>query len=297
MLPAHDEIPLNHFSSPNPDDPLAFEIARIEEKPPKARSAKPNRHTFYELFYLTEGSGLHYIDFKGYPIQPHTFYAVTPGQVHYWGIEQPIKGYVILFLNEFVSLDQLHSDPLRDFDFYHRIDRDPIISLPAEQAPVFQGVINTLMDEYQNKTSFGRAAALQSQFRYLLICLQRYYVVTHKLDSYSSDMILIEQFQQLIDKHFISIRTVQAYADMLGITARYLTMIAKQVTGQSAGTLIRNRLIIEAKRLLAHTNLTAGEICYTLHFADQSYFGRLFKREVGQSPLAFRTSFRKSTKT
>ena len=59
-------MPLNHFRSPYPDDPLPFEIARIEEKPAKARSSKPNRHTFYELFYLTEGSGLHYMDQRGH---------------------------------------------------------------------------------------------------------------------------------------------------------------------------------------------------------------------------------------
>ncbi len=295
MSNKQNKIPLHQFYVPERDTSIPFEISRIEDKPIIARSPEPNRHTFYELFYLTAGSGLHYIDFKGYPIQPYTFYAVTPGQIHYWDIDQPVTGYALIFLDEFLSLNQLNTEPLRDFDFYHRIDRVPIISLVPQQVPSFQAIIDLLLDEFQRQQS-GRAEAIQAQLRYLLICLQRHYETAYETGSSSSEAIMVEQFQRLIDKNFVTLRTVQAYADLMGITSRYLTMVTTQVTGQPAGVLIRNRLAIEAKRLLAYTNLTVGEICRTLHFADQSYFGRFFKRETGQSPLTFRSSFRKNTK-
>ena len=87
-------------------------------------------------------------------------------------------------------------------------------------------------------------------------------------------------------------RSVSAYAKKIGVSAGHLTDTVKEVTGSSPGKIIRQAIILEAKRLLAHTDLTVSQTCYTLSFDDPSYFGRFFKRETGQSPESFRKSIR-----
>jgi AraC-like DNA-binding protein len=65
----------------------------------------------------------------------------------------------------------------------------------------------------------------------------------------------------------------------------------RKVMGVSAGTLLRQRRTLEAKRLLIHTNMTVAEIANALNFVDPSYFGRFFKRETDLTPSGFRQDF------
>jgi AraC family transcriptional activator of pobA len=62
----------------------------------------------------------------------------------------------------------------------------------------------------------------------------------------------------------------------------------KRATGVTAGHLLRQRILTEAKRQLVFTRLTVGEIAYDLAFADPSHFGRFFKKQTGTTPQAFR---------
>ena len=81
---------------------------------------------------------------------------------------------------------------------------------------------------------------------------------------------------------------VQSYADLLGVSAGHLSRSIKDVTGSSASQIIRQELIMEAKRLLVNTDLVVERISDQLAFTDPAYFGRFFKRETGFSPGSYR---------
>jgi AraC-like DNA-binding protein len=95
-------------------------------------------------------------------------------------------------------------------------------------------------------------------------------------------------FQQLIEQHFRELKSPSQYADQLHITANYLNSLCKKRAGKSAGELIRQRILLESKRLLAHTDLSVSEVAFQLQFEDNSYFGRFFRKYTGMSPGAFR---------
>jgi AraC-like DNA-binding protein len=90
---------------------------------------------------------------------------------------------------------------------------------------------------------------------------------------------------------------VSEYAKLLGITANYLNETVKTVTGQTAGELIRDRLLLEAKRWLIHSELSIAQVADQLHFDDPSYFSRFFKKYAHCSPGDFRRQTLKSTRT
>ncbi|MEJ7659349.1 MAG: AraC family ligand binding domain-containing protein [Hymenobacter sp.] len=91
---------------------LAVRLTRMKEV---IKTTRPHGHKrYYELIYLTEGAGWHYIDFQRYPVVPHTYYLICPGQVHHWELSEVPRGYVLMVKEEFlaqhpapVALDEL----------------------------------------------------------------------------------------------------------------------------------------------------------------------------------------------
>jgi AraC-like DNA-binding protein len=99
---------------------------------------------------------------------------------------------------------------------------------------------------------------------------------------------MLNQFRQLIEKHFRLLRLPKEYAELMYITPNYLNALCQDVTGKSAGDLIRDRIILEAKRFLTNANMDISEISYELNFQDNSYFTRFFKKSTGITPEVFR---------
>ncbi|HET7002155.1 MAG TPA: helix-turn-helix domain-containing protein [Puia sp.] len=99
---------------------------------------------------------------------------------------------------------------------------------------------------------------------------------------------LVKTFTQLVQKQFRSLRNVTTYAEQLNITSKYLTEAVKEITGKTAGEIIDDFVLLEARLLLDNPSLSIAEIADELHFSDQSIFGKYFKRHTGLSPKEYR---------
>ncbi len=99
---------------------------------------------------------------------------------------------------------------------------------------------------------------------------------------------IIKSFIELLVQHYRQEHKVEFYASQLNISAHYLTLIVKRITGQSVCDFIFEMLYSEARNLLTYSQLTIQEITTTLHFSDQSAFGKFFKRRAGISPIDYR---------
>jgi AraC family transcriptional activator of pobA len=100
--------------------------------------------------------------------------------------------------------------------------------------------------------------------------------------------VQVEQLRRLIDEHFRKERLISFYAEKLAMTADRLNDHVKRATGVTAGHLIRQRVLTEAKRQLVFTNQPIHEIAYDLAFSDPSHFTRFFRKQTGTTPQAFR---------
>ena len=106
----------------------------------------------------------------------------------------------------------------------------------------------------------------------------------------SRDQYIFKQFLELLVVSYKSYHQVEFYADKLHITTHYLAMIVRRVSGQSVSNLISQLLYTEAKLMLQQPNLLIQQIAEELNFADQSSFGKFFKRFSGYSPKQFRNN-------
>jgi AraC family transcriptional activator of pobA len=103
---------------------------------------------------------------------------------------------------------------------------------------------------------------------------------------------LARQFRLEVEGRFHKETALSAYAAALGVTANHLNDTLRRETGQPAGELIRQRRLLEAKRLLLHSDLSVSEVGYRLGFDDPSYFSRFFRRYARASPADFRAKIR-----
>jgi YesN/AraC family two-component response regulator len=93
---------------------------------------------------------------------------------------------------------------------------------------------------------------------------------------------MIKKFNSLIDNHFNEEFSVNFYADKLNITPNYLNILSQRYLKSPAGDIIKERTILEAKRLLTSTDLSIKEIAYQLGFNDNGYFSKVFKKYTGK---------------
>ncbi len=133
---------------------------------------------------------------------------------------------------------------------------------------------------------------LLSYMKVLLVYLSRLYMEQFNDNDGENDRILLKKYLRRIDESYTSLHEVAAYAEMLNISAGHLSEVIKEQSGKGAIVHIHERLILEAKRLLFHTDSTIKEIAFHLGFEDASYFNRFFKRLTGHTPLNYRTNFR-----
>ncbi|MEA5401646.1 AraC family transcriptional regulator [Arcicella sp. DC2W] len=255
----------------------------------------PHRHDdFYEILFLTQGEGIHTIDFQNYTIKPNTIFFLSPGQIHELNLSEDVKGYIFLFTSSFYHFNK--TDPYKLFElpfFYHLNQETPPIYLEneTEKQVITELFKNAIYENQQNLTDSEEA--IRALLDLILIQCKRIYPLSKIEEKANKGKILVKRFKQLIEEKSQENLSVKDYASLLAITPNYLSETVKSVTGRTSTDLINDRMILEIKRLLTHTDLGISEIAYQLNFSDQSYFSKYFKKLTNQSPLEFRNSLSK----
>jgi len=108
--------------------------------------------------------------------------------------------------------------------------------------------------------------------------------------AHSRKLNYVHDFMRLLQQYYRQERTVAFYAGKLCISAKYLSLLVREVTGHTAAAIIDRYVINEAKNMLRFSGYTIQQVAYKLNFPNQSAFGKYFKHITGQSPTAFRSN-------
>ena len=249
----------------------------------------PHRKDYYFWAFVKEGISRHWIDTKPYQLSNNSFHFSTPHQVHLKEEAKPVKGIIVAFTADFLALEE--NSLLRQL---------PIIQNPNNEHELVLNDADVLFIEdimekvYQENRSGGnwRDSMLMGYMRILFIYLSRLYTQQFSKDGLDSERLLLKKYLAKIEDSYTNLHEVAAYADMLNMSAGHLSDVVKTQSGKPAIAHIHERIILEAKRLLFHTNNSIKEIAFNLGFEDASYFNRFFKRIVEQTPATYRTNIR-----
>lgn len=278
------------FVSP-PGSDLPFKIGSFESMPKSAQSGIPHRHSFYEILFLEGGVGRHIIDFVPHEIGAPCVFFVSPGQVHFWELESSLEGWILLFTDEFLLYPPSDRGFVHELSFFHMLDGAPRILLDPSQCRETSRIVKSIRLDFE-QDHFGKSSMIRALLHILLVTLERLRQQDMPGEVRPDAPPIVRRFKRLVSLNFQVDRTIGTYADRLAISEAHLYDTVKRWSGKTPGSIIRAEVTMEARRLLAHTNLTVAEIGHHLSFKDPSYFSRYFLREAGDSPGRYRERIR-----
>jgi len=124
------------------------------------------------------------------------------------------------------------------------------------------------------------------------LILSAYLATEKRFDKLSRFEMVTKTFRKLLERHYTTAKRPADYARLLNISVPYLNECVKNATGFAVSHHIQQRVVLEAKRLLYHSDYSVKEIAATLGYDDYPYFSRLFNKQTGTTALAFRNKNR-----
>lgn len=242
---------------------------------PVIKPTKPHKHAgYHELIFLSKGSGKHTIDDQTFEVNPFIGFYLKPGQVHCWDFSQIPEGFVVLFKEEVMTI---YTETLNN------LYRMPVkFDLPRQT-----GLFDLLGQFYNDFKSGHDRKTLQAYLN--LILLKTLEMANQDMRVESFIVADFYRFKKLVNEHFMDLRQVNQYADLMNLSVKRLNTICNSAAQTSAIDIIKERMVIEAKNLISHTALTVSEIAFRLNFSDASNFVKFFKSLTALTPMEYRS--------
>ncbi|HEU0222712.1 MAG TPA: helix-turn-helix domain-containing protein [Paracoccaceae bacterium] len=232
-----------------------------------------HRHLrLHQFFWITKGGGRVTIDGIPHRFGPHVLIFVPRLVVHGFLFAPGTAGWV-------VTVPSTLPLPLPEGPQLLKVTG-------AADPPSVTGLFARIAEEHAHARP-ARRALLEALAVSLAVWVLRA-AGGQTLPPDSARRRLMRRFTTLIEEHFREQWQVDSYARALAVTPTHLTRICREIAGRPASALIQDRLLLEARRQLAHTNLRVSAIAQDLGFADPAYFTRLFTQKVGATPTEFR---------
>ena len=289
-------IEINDFEK-NSSDVIILSLEKFLEKN-QDKALKPHRITFYQMAVITEGEGSIWIDSAKYQYSPKSAFTASKGRVMAFEFKEMPKGFVLLFAEEFINrnpgdLEWINS--LNSFDLSVEL---PVIRLSDTEFVELLVFMKKIRLELESGRDFITDEIVFNLLKtFILIAERMNSKKTGAVIKGSVDKSYVFEFKKKLETMYSNSRTVNYYAGQLGITPRKLNQLTYNFCGISAKQLIEDRVLLETKRLLTHTQMTIKEIGHSLGFNDPTNFNKFFKRYIKQTPLEYRELNRKTNKS
>lgn len=251
----------------------------------------PQRPAFHLLILFSSGATTHFLDFERLHCTARTLLHVRPGQVQQFVPGAEAEATVLLFTPEFVLPDRAANHPLVPGSALDHAAPSGAINLDADSYERVYAGFATITDEYnRNDGSTICANILQHQLHVLLLQVARC------SDQHESLLIsgyhrTVRHFLTDLEARFMRTRRVEDYADRLGCSSKALRRACLAVRGVPPKMMIEERVILEAKRLIAYTPWPIESIAESVGFGEATNFVKFFHHHAGMSPSQFRMQF------
>lgn len=248
----------------------------------------PHRHDYYTVVFAAQVRGKHVIDYKSFSFEDRQVYFVSPGQVHQVVTAGKPEGWVITFTRDFMTENNIPERFISNLNLFRQFGDSPPLNLKADDFIQIKDILLQmeaclpLEMKYRNR---ALGAYLQL---FLIYCNNSCSPDLSELDEEHSGICMLRDFKSLVDQNFKNWHKVNTYASEIHISPKHLSQTVKDITGKTAKEFIQDRIILEAKRMLLHTQLNVKEIAYFLGFDEPLHFSSFFKRQCNISPSAFR---------
>lgn len=274
-----------------PAKPRAFFFLGPNSAPSHLPIHLPYRSDYYKIGICLRGRARLQVNLETYELGPGSIVLLSPYVIKQWPVmSADFDALSIFFTRDFVSAGG--GPNLDAFAFFARDARHAFLLSPSQTAPL-TALLQAIGQRYEAPHAY-QTEILRSLIHILLHETAPVYsaqaVAAQGIQTRRQS--IAAEFKKLAGSHYATERSLAFYASRLCITPKHLAETVKEVTGKRASEWLAEAVVLEATVLLQNPALTVGQIADTLHFADQSAFGRFFRNNTGVSPAGYRNRWK-----
>lgn len=234
----------------------------------------PHRDDYYMFGFLMSGTMKIAVDFNEHMLTSGEMVLIAPGQVHKITLlDDGATGFLLALSPDLLTESEIEI-----------ISRYSLVSAPINLDKEVLRDITALFEIIQRRGLVSIAKSIVS------LAVQSIGEVTAgRVGRHTS---IFMRFKTCLDRNIERTKRPSEYADMMNLTEVYLNEAVKATTGLSVSRFIMTQVVLNAKRLLVNTDMTAQQIASRLGYIDYPYFSRLFKKIEGISPAEYRKNLK-----
>jgi len=247
-----------------------------------------HRIDFHVVMLFRGGPVRHMVDFTEYELTAGDLLWIRPGQVHRFSRASKYCGTALIMQPGFLPRATVEATGL------YRYDQPPLLRPDAAQLAALEHSLAQLEREYNDTTTLPlslHTSVLRHSLTAFLLRLAHLAASSAEAARQQTDTTFT-LFRDAVEKGFATNHSVSAYADALGYSRRTLVRAVRAATGETPKGFIDKRVVLEAKRLLAHTDMPIGRIGVAVGFPDAANFSKFFHQHTGTTPVTFRAELR-----
>ncbi len=267
-----------------------FEIVDIGELYLNFRDTLTTTHRtdFYHIIWFQKGSPTHLVDFNPIKIKPNTLLFLNKDIVQRFDNKIKIDGKAILFTDSFFCKTEADTTYLRNNILFNDLFSVSQIQL-NNQTNLFAEHLQQMTNELLNSKDNSQADILKNLLHNFLLHSERekrkQNFIEIKKDA-NLDYVML--FKDLLEKNYKTQKQVNYYAKAMIISEKRLNQATSKLFGKTPKEIIDDRIMLEAKRILSHTNESVKEICFYLGFEEPTNCIKYFKKHSTITPTEFR---------
>lgn len=268
-----------------------FDIITLKEvfmrTPSDHIQTEHHKVSFYVLFIIKKGKGIHTIDYKDYSYKKGTVFSLRKGVTHKF-TRNNAEGDLLIFTEDFIIKHIGKKDGLKLLQLFNELLESPKIQLNKSMFSEIRTILKQLKREILLEKDEYSSSIKRSLLQVLTSKLYREKTKGKNINSNSKYLNQFLIFQNLIEQQWVENKTALNYAKQMSITPKTLNNIVKSIINKPAKSLIDNVVITQIKHLLINTELSITEIAYESGFEDPANFFKYFKKNTSFSPSQFR---------
>ena len=246
------------------------------------------------FMFIISGEAEFSIDYVNYQFKENYWVELRPTvEVKLMSYSDNFQAYIIMAAESFIMDTLLDKKPI---PVSHFVDshESPHLEITEEELTALKLSADRILHYMRIEHNFKKDMLHNTFYNFILEASNIFRNrdgVRKKLQHLSRKETIIRDFLVLVEQHAMEQHNPSFYSDKLCISTQYLSIILKDITGYTANYWISKKITSQAKLLLRTPRLTIKEITDKLHFADQSSFGKFFKKQTGISPKKYREDF------
>lgn len=284
---------IEHLVFDNKELPIEFEMIDVDSEYAQSKKnlASPHRASFYCIIWFKTGDVIHLVDFNPVSIRANTLLFIRKDAIQFFDHHNKFSSQIILFTDNFFCRNISDHQFLKSTSLFNDLMGNLSGGI-VEGSALLRQLWEWMEKEFKHGMDHYKSDMLKNYLHNFILVAEREKNRHGGLPiQHGIQLDYLLSFKDYLERYFPEQQSVAFYAQKLSITAKVLTLATQKVIGKTPKQVIDERVLLEAKRLLIHSNETGKSVGYSLGFEEPTNFIKYFRKHTGYTPTTFRAKY------